>query len=514
MREGAALRRGALHVALWLAIVASAACARLGPRPEPPAETSSRPAIQGELAAHAQRVAARLDSGDSAYWLLDRNELALRSRLALVDGAAVSLDIQYFIWQEDATGHLLAGRLLAAAERGVKVRLLLDDFGIPDARGDVLNLDAHPLIEVRTFNPWAVRRSRLLRGLEFVARPRKLNRRMHNKTIVADGHFAIVGGRNIGDRYFGVFEPFVQNDLDILVAGPLVADVATSFDEYWNSERTYPRSFFSGDAVQPLGDTRAGISRVVEVNAASLAAFPDERASLSYLDELAASAAIGPGEVYYDLPGVFDPDHRRLYAQFKRLVQTAQRDVLISSPYFIPDAEFRGLLRALTGRGVRVRIITNSLASNNHAIAHTGYKRWRRDVLRAGVELYELRADAAALRWYGTPPVTPAALGLHTKAVVVDGRRAFVGSPNIDPRSMNLNTEIGIAAESEALARRLQALIERDMAPDNAWRVSMDEDGWLEWANEDGTLKRQPARGFSQRFVEFLLNLLPLKNQA
>jgi putative cardiolipin synthase len=203
-----------------------------------------------------------------------------------------------------------------------------------------------------------------------------------------------------------------------------------------------------------------------------------------------------------------------LYEDFKAFVASAQSEVLISSPYFIPDAEFRRLLRELVGRGVRVVIVTNSLATNNHVVAHTGYRRWRREVLDAGVELYELRADAEALSLYVTPPTQSRHLGLHTKAVVVDGQRAFVGSSNVDPRSMVLNTEIGVAGDGSEFARRVAALIERDISPANAWRVTMNDEGWLRWSSADEVVRRQPAKGFVQRAIEFLLNLLPLKDQA
>jgi putative cardiolipin synthase len=158
--------------------------------------------------------------------------------------------------------------------------------------------------------------------------------------------------------------------------------------------------------------------------------------------------------------------------------------------------------------------VTNSLATNNHVVAHTGYRRWRREVLAAGVELYELRADAAALEYYVTPPATAAYLGLHAKALVVDRARAFVGSPNVDPRSMELNTEIGVVGEGTEFAARVAALIERDIAPENAWRVTMDEEGWLKWSTGDQVVRRQPANGFMQRVIEFLMNLLPIKDQA
>jgi putative cardiolipin synthase len=163
---------------------------------------------------------------------------------------------------------------------------------------------------------------------------------------------------------------------------------------------------------------------------------------------------------------------------------------------------------------VRVVVLTNSLSTNNHVVAHTGYRRWRREVLASGVELYELRADAEALSLYVTQPANAGQLGLHTKAVVVDGERAFVGSPNVDPRSMVLNTEIGVVGDGPVFAARVAALFERDIAPANAWRVTMDDEGWLRWTNGDEVVRRQPAQGFRQRMVEFLLNLLPIKDQA
>ena len=216
----------------------------------------------------------------------------------------------------------------------------------------------------------------------------------------------------------------------------------------------------------------------------------------------------------WESPDILDESRPRLYEDYKKLIASARSEVLISSPYFIPEEEFCTLLRELVARGVRVVVITNSLATNNHVVAHTGYRQWRREVLAAGVELYELRTDAEALSLYVTPPSEATRLGLHTKAVVIDRERAFVGSPNVDPRSMVLNTEIGVVGDGPAFAARVAALIERDIAPQNAWRVTMDEQGWLTWSNSDEVVRRQPAQGFKQRVIEFLLNLLPIKNQA
>jgi putative cardiolipin synthase len=471
----------------------------------------------GSLADFAGRVEAMLRNGESAHWLLDGNQLALTARLALADEAAVSLDVQYFIWQSDATGHLLADRMLHAADRGVRVRILMDDFGVAGKGGDVLRLDAHENIEVRVFNPWSARGTRFATATEFLRRSYELNRRMHNKTYIADGRFAVLGGRNIGDRYFGVYEQFVQDDLDVMVAGPAAREIAGTFDAYWNSEHAYPIALFSYDERprQPLTDTRDALHRTIETRAASLRPFTLEPGDWSpYLEQLVATFVPARSTVLWESADVWNESRPRLYDGFKELVASARSQVLISSPYFIPDADFRALLRELVARGVRVVIVTNSLATNNHVVAHTGYRRWRREVLAAGVELYELRSDAEALSLYVTPPASAARLGLHTKAVVVDGERAFVGSPNVDPRSMVLNTEIGLIGEGPEFVRLVTAVVERDISPANAWRVTMDEEGWLRWTSADEVLRRQPAQGFRQRLVEFLLNLLPLKDQA
>jgi putative cardiolipin synthase len=491
-------------------------CASLPERSPPAVEHAAAPALAGPLHDYAARIATQIGEGSTAHWLLERADAALTARLALADAAVATLDVQYFVWQNDASGALLALRLLDAADRGVKVRLLLDDFGVSKSGAMVAWLDSHPGIEVRVFNPWASRDSLVGFSIEFLARAKTLNRRMHNKALIADGRFAILGGRNVGDRYFGLYEPFAEDDLDVLVTGAVVADVSGTFDDFWNNPATYPVALL-GKAQQPVEVAAAAGRFATNVAAAAprLAAFPARGADWTdYLESLATTYAAGPAQLYADSPDVANPDRVRLYPRLKELVASAQREVLISSPYFIPDADFRELIGTLVARGVRVAIVTNSLATNNHVVAHTGYKQWRRDVLRAGAELYELRVDAAALSQYVTAPTMSRALGLHTKAVVVDGMRAFIGSPNVDPRSMQLNTEIGVATDSEQLARELAALLERDMTPENAWRVTMDAEGWLTWSSGAGAVTRQPATGFAQRAVEFLLNLLPLKDQS
>jgi cardiolipin synthase C len=496
-------------------VLTASGCASLPPRdPATSFEVAAAPATAGTLRDYAERIAPALGDAGTAHWLLDRSELALNARLALTDGAAETLDVQYFLWQNDASGKLLALRLLEAASRGVRVRLLLDDFAVSKNGAMVAWLDAHPSIEVRVFNPWASRDSMFGVAVEFLARTKMLNRRMHNKVYIADGRFAIVGGRNIGDRYFGLYEPFVEDDLDVLVAGALVADVSASFDDFWNSPATYPIALLDRRSADKAAAAGPQVAQEIAAAPPQLAAFarnPTDWAT--FFDGLLSAFAAAPATLFHDAADPADA-RGRLKQRLQDLVASAQHEVLISSPYFIPDAEFRELIRTLVARGVRVAIVTNSLASNNHVVAHTGYKHLRRDVLDAGAELYELRVDAAVRAAYSTPPTEAQAVGLHAKAVVVDGRRAFVGSPNIDPRSLEINTEVGVATESEAFARAVAALIVRDMAPENAWRVTLDADGRLMWSSGAGVVQRQPATGFAQRAVEFLLNLLPLKDQS
>ena len=489
-------------------------CAALPDLREPRPTFAAPRAEQGPLADHGERIEASLAAPESAYWLLDNNADALLARIALTDLATETLDIQYFIWQDDMTGRLLMQHVLAAADRGVHVRFLIDDLTLTGRDDEIAGLDAHPLIDVRIFNPWT-RRSSLLRPLQFMFRSRLLNHRMHNKILVADGRFGILGGRNIGDRYFGVYDRFVQNDIDVMVAGPLLRDMIRSFDDYWNSELAFPVFWTDGNGADLLGRLRGICADVVDAHAPTLGAFaPPEDRWRSYFDGLAASPSRGPGELLLDSPNVHVERPTQLYARFREIVRSAESELVLSSPYLIPDRDFVADLAELVERGVDVRIVTNSLASNSHIIAHSAYKKWRRALLETGAEIYEMRADADVLGYFTTPPAEPETLALHTKAFVVDGRRVFIGSPNVDPRSMILNTEIGVVAEDPALAGEIREILYRDMLPENAWRVTMDADGWLEWSAEEESHSRQPALGFGQRLIEFFINLIPIKKQA
>jgi putative cardiolipin synthase len=502
----------------WLLVAASAlsGCSNFPARPDYDDSLALPSAESGELSALRRDIDAELDDDESAWWLIEESAEALDVRLAMFDEAVSSLDVQYFIWEPDATGRLLMRRLIQAADRGVKVRLLMDDITTTRRDYEFTALDSHPNVEVRYFNPWKFR-SRLGRLVELFMRFGVLNHRLHNKTIIADGHFGLIGGRNLGDRYFGLYEVFVQNDLDILFSGPIVDRVEEDFDLYWNSRETYRiDGYLKVKRNDPsLSDFSAFLDEVVEDSRERLQLFPLQPGSWTELiDRLKRTYAGGTAEYLYDLPSVREMPPTQLYDQFKELIDRAQTELILSTAYFVPDAEFVDQLARIASRGVRVVALTNSLQTNNHTLAHTAYKRWRDDLLRAGVELYELRPDADILDDYVVEPIDSGFLGLHSKAVIIDRRWAFVGTPNVDPRAMILNTENGLAVDSEMLAEELRDLILEATAPENSWRIEFDAREKIIWVGPDGTLERQPASGFGQRLKEFFVNLLPLKKQA
>jgi putative cardiolipin synthase len=511
-------RRGRAGGVLYivLATLQLGACAMAPAGHQLPSTYVLPPPAHGMLPEYADRIEAGLGAEESAFWLLDRADFSLNVRLALVDEAVASLDIQYFIWEKDASSWLFARRVLHAADRGVRVRILLDDLTLSGHETEFAALGKHPNIEVRTFNPFS-NRTTPGRVAEFMFRFGRLNHRMHNKTVLADSRFAIIGGRNIGDRYFGVYDVFVQNDLDIMAVGPVVDAVAASFDLYWNSDQAFPL-----EVVAPRRSENGDLAAFTQVMEATyrgeqtrLQAYTLEPTDWrDFFELLAIRFAPGAGVYAHDTPDIYNGGPTHFYGRFKEFVARAQEKVIVSSPYFIPDEELFEQLAALSRRGVRVVILTNSLASNNHIIAHTGYKRWRKRLLEAGIEVYESRSDSGAIDYYTTPPTEPGFLGLHSKAAVVDDQWSFVGSPNVDPRSMVLNTENGFFIDSFELAARVTDLIERDITPETAWRVTLNEQGDLRWTNAVETVKRQPALGFSQRVVEFFINFMPIKDQA
>ncbi len=472
---------------------------------------ASPPGSNGILAEIEAGIIARHGAGLSGFEILDSNEEALRWRLALVDSAQHAIDLQYYLWYEHDTGTLLLRRLLRAAERGVRVRLLLDDVHTLGRDAEFAALHSHPNIQVRLFNPF---RSRQLlgRGFDFAQRAERLHQRMHNKLMVADNRAVITGGRNVGDEYFGFSPSFNFRDLDLLAIGPVARQSSAVFDRFWNSTWVVAASALAADEEAP------DIDEVMAPMMDRLKQAPiSERFALQPQDwrgafmRLAERLHPGTTRLLSDAPSG-DVMRHRMPQAIRRLIATAGKELLIVNAYIIPDQETVDAFRALTQRGVSVKIITNSLASQDVTAVNSHYKFWRRSLIEAGVELYEVRADAAIRTGIvNTAPVAAELMGLHAKAIIVDGARVFVGSMNLDPRSVSLNSEMGIVVDSPSLAREFGTIFARDIATANAWRVTLDAEKRLVWRAGDVSRMTQPARDLWQRLQDFVFIVVPVE---
>ncbi|WP_395683449.1 phospholipase D family protein [Dokdonella sp.] len=488
MRAHPSLIRPVVVVLAW----ALGACATLQtdmPRPKSSAlpavaDSASTRYVAGEVAAHP---------GQSGFRPLLGNANALISRVVLADAARHSIDLQYYIFRNDATGRLIAQRLLAAADRGVRVRILLDDLDISKEDRLLDALDVHPNIEVRLFNPFRFRqRSLLSKAGQFLIEGPRLNRRMHNKSFIVDGMQAIVGGRNIGDAYFDAGDEVHFRDLDVLAIGPVVPQVSAMFDRYWNSDAAFPVTAYSDNRVTEanlailrdrlLRDARAfKESEYADVVAEDLPNGPSAERKGAWFWGEARLAADDPDKVD-PAPGVDERRLRRIAPALRHVLDTAQSQALLVSPYFIPGDDGVALLTALVARGATVKVLTNSLSATDEPEVHAGYAKYREALVKGGVELHELKGlgGVGNQRAYGTS----SGVSLHAKAMVIDHRQVFVGSMNFDPRSVKLNTEMGVIVDSPGLADAVEQFFAHATAPENAYRVELD-DGHLRWTGRD-----------------------------
>ena len=480
------------------------------------ADSASTRYVAGEVAAHP---------GQSGFRVLQGNANALMSRVVLSDAARHSIDVQYYIFVNDATGRLLAQRLLSAADRGVRVRILLDDLDISKEDRLLDALDAHPNIEVRLFNPFRFReRSLLSKAGQFLLEGTRLNRRMHNKSFIVDGMQAIVGGRNIGDAYFDVGDDVHFRDLDVLAIGPVVPQIAAMFDRYWNSDAAFPVTAYGADAANAdhlallrdrlLREARAfSESDYAQAAAEEMPNGPSaERKGAWYWGD-ARLVADDPEKVD---PGV-DRNTMRIAPAVKSVLDGVRQQALLVSPYFIPGESGVQLLAVLAQRGAEIEVLTNSLAATDEPEVHAGYARYRKGLLDAGIALYEFKPidGRTGQRAYGTS----SGVSLHAKTMVVDHRQVFVGSMNFDPRSRSLNTEMGVIVDSPGLAAAIERFFASASAPENAYHVVLEADGsgrkTMQWiTHEEGVEQRythDPQTSVWKRAKVHLLGLLPIE---
>ncbi|RZI42625.1 phospholipase D family protein [Herbaspirillum sp. HC18] len=477
-----------------------------------------------------QSVAAvtAANSGMDGIYALPSGRDAFAMRIVLVAAAQRSLDLQYYIWKNDTTGQLMLEQVWKAAERGVRVRLLLDDQQTRGLDAILATLDAHPNIEVRLFNPYANRGFRVGDiALDFS----RINRRMHNKSFVADNQVAILGGRNIGNEYFGADVGLDYSDLDVAAVGPLVRGVSGEFDLYWNSESAYP----AASVISPVDADEA--KRVREEwgkprqdpEAQEYIESVRNTPLLRLLEERRLPLEWTHARVVYDRPEkVLQPPDQvetHMLPHMEAVMGRPMSELDLVSPYFVPGKEGTKGLAALQARGVRVRVLTNSLAATDVSPVHAGYKKYRVELLRNGVTLYEIKPSALTIEQKETREDedkashrvgSSSSAALHAKTFAVDRSRIFVGSFNLDPRSLRLNTEMGAVIESPVLAGRLADVFEKQVE-NIAYRVRLAADGhnleWIEHTDEgDLIYTHEPQTGLLRRMWAGFLSILPIES--
>jgi putative cardiolipin synthase len=476
---------------------------------------------------------APLHDGESGFHMLSAGIDGLAARVEMIDAAQRSLDLQSYIFRADESGSLIARALLRAADRGVRVRVLIDDAETVPGDERILALAAHAGIEVRIFNPLRYRgHNRVLRGAEFLFNKARLDYRMHNKLLVADNAVALIGGRNIGDQYFQIDPESQFGDDDVVVAGPVIRRLSGVFDQFWNAPLAIPA---------PAVDARHASAGAL---AAYLSLLGTERDRLdTELTSATPAAARQPFsdivadrtplvwarmQLVYDSPDKKavergDAPGRLIYKAVAEQAREVRTELLMVTPYFIPSADELAVLQSDRERNARVRILTNALEAAPNVEAHSGYMHYRVQLLHQGVELYEVRARLGSARGSGQNKAMSrhGNYGLHAKMFVFDRRSAFVGSMNFDQRSKHLNTEIGLLIASPTLAREIAARFSELTQLDNAYTVTLSDTAStrprLVWTTqESGRLVHtdiEPARSEWQRFKARFLSLLPLDDE-
>lgn len=476
----------------------------------PPLAYAQPPATQGLLADLATQIETEHGDEYSGFHVLDSSFDGLYWRLALIDSATTSLDIMTYLWYPDFSGKLILERAIQASQRGVKVRMVVDDLILNGQDQLIANLHAQPNIEFRLFNPWKNRGSTAERGGEMIAEMERLNSRMHDKLMIADSRASVIGGRNIGDHYFGLNESYNFHDTDLFGIGRIAQQSNEMFDSFWNSDWVV-----SADALTLQADSEAAEHQLRKLRkeiaeASELQAFPRERSD--WTEALAAYTSdlrIGRSKVVFDELGK-DQIEQTMASTMFNFFGTAEKELLILNAYIIPGEPAIELLHDLTAKGVKVRIMTNSLSSHDVPAVNSHYEPWRDDILNAGVDLWEFRSDPAIQTTVvDVPPIAAEFTGLHSKCAVVDRRYVFIGSMNLDPRSLNINTEMGAFVDSPALAEDLARMLERNMSGENGWRVQFDEEGEIFWENSDERVTKQPARDGMQRVMNILMKMGP-----
>ncbi len=465
-------------------------------------------------------------TGESAFYLLGNGLDAFVARAGLASIAERSIDTQYYMIHNDVVGSLFIDSLYKAAERGVRIRLLVDDIDQGGRDIGTAMVDAHPNIEVRIFNPFG---RNIGRTIQFVTGFGKQTRRAHNKSFTVDNQATILGGRNIGNEYFNADPELAFLDMDVLSFGPVAQDVSSSFDLYWNNELSYPISTL----IEDLPTDKEITQRKKEFDN-----FIAQQYESEYLQHLRNSDLAqglreqsleyfwGVGEVVADDPEKLtqatDVTEYRLTEQLRPYMEGVEKELIIFSPYFVPGKAGVAFLKTLRDKGVRVRILTNSLSSTDVSAVHAGYSRYRKALLRIGVELHELnvklsKEERKAMKEGG---IGNSRASLHAKSFVLDRKQVFIGSLNLDARSVIQNTEIGVVFNSTEIAENIAEGFDRKI-DQVAFRLELQRDDQdreqIAWHglvdDKQQILYVDPYTSFWKRFGVGFMRLFPIESQ-
>jgi putative cardiolipin synthase len=499
-------------------VLALVGCAQLEPLPELPAEQASPVSNETRL----DKVVGEAEAahpGESAFRLVSDGRESFVMRWYTAEQAERSLDVQTYIWHADTTGMALVSRLVAAADRGVRVRLLVDDMDARSKNVGFAALQAHPNIDVRMFNPFATRKGTVRFVGEGARSFKRINRRMHNKSWLADNRIAMVGGRNLGDEYFGASESVNMEDLEFVMAGPVVRDISASFDDFWNSPVAYPIELLDPDSVtdENLQDLR---KKLAQADAEAKTGWYAEglRSSDPMQRLLHGDWPVQWSEQYTfvsDDPlkatgALDDADASNVGKVLFPAMRATESKLTIISPYFVPGDRGAAALVDIAQEPKKVLILTNSLASNDVAAVHGGYSKERKGLLEGGVRLWEIKPTGGTQVESSFKGSSGA--GLHTKALTIDGKRLFVGSYNLDPRSTSLNSEQGVMVEDTALAKQLEEIFAEQTSEANSWKVTL-EDGKLSWTDGTDTFDSDPKASMWRRFQAWFARTFGLESQ-
>jgi cardiolipin synthase C len=512
-----AIRRAAVSVA-WSLVGGLGACAQLPTLPDLADDLAVPQELVGALDQQIAALEAR-HPDQSAFRLVVDGPEAFITRVQSARRATRSLDVQTYIWHADLTGKFLAQTLIEAADRGVRVRVLLDDMDARAKNAGFAALAAHPGIEVRLFNPFASRRGPLRLLGEGLRRFSRINHRMHNKSWIADNRVALVGGRNLGDEYFGASDAVNFVDLDFAMIGPVVRDVSASFDEYWNSPLAYPLEILDAASVNAAALERLRVLLAAHAREAQSSRY----AAALRSDDAMARLVAGDWPMEWTTTYEFvsddplkstmeskDADRTRVGTTLAPLIQHARTRLTVISPYFVPGKATTAKLVDAVRAGKEVRVLTNSLAANDVAAVHGGYSTYRKPLLEGGVRLWELKPLGG--RETNKSMFGSSGASLHTKALSVDSEILFVGSYNLDPRSTWLNCEQGVVVENATLARQLEGIFRTETAGNRAWHVTLDGRD-LRWSDDQERFDSEPYATWTQRFQAWMARVLHLEAQ-